>query len=1017
MKLKDPNTRLPSIRELRKISVRISRTDDKGNDMLLGTGTIAFDGVDYYVLTAAHCFRDEAGNDNCQMTDINLTLYDDDDKAVTFKPYDWWKSSVEDDAAWLKIDNPHNGFDFLHDLKLLGTEIDDEACVYGYTEGIQNGYKFIYQMKNLGLWCCNDKITENGAELYDTIKGSSGGGLFIKVDDTIYCMGYVKKVFDKYSKLDNVMMFPIKNFRHNWSGNFINSIEEVIGIPVRVRECNEMKAQYTELWNRLYNEIYNNQDISTTLKLIKDAKKQYPIPKNVRQQEQVVSLLFRKQEDWKNSYQEAFLIALQDRGLWLSLFGPMPKKAGNLEEHDLCKIQEERGVTLLAPPYFEGEPNSYDEDSTTYEKILRAAYSFDFTTMRVLLNSWKANGLWMVRKSFLQNLFGKDEGSIAMLKELYQDFGFDSQDEKFLTATSYNLATADFRNRISYQDFWDKGIEGISDVLLFISGNIDKQKEGIGIYGIHHTQIFGDGDQQSFPESLRLVQTIINTGMVPSMNSIAIISKENWMKTVRHQLAFMPYPIVFYTLTYTDEKLLRRVAQEICYTENERIRAIMPDLMIRLLGNFKHEDLPKNFGQGILYMTKEWYVAVAEEVWYEPFKNNVMQFFCHDIPTENVSHMDALYVNIEEAVKYIMDTSHRKEIMTIVLEVLNKNAYLVNGIIESMMIDDELLKDGEVIGMLVDLVRNHPLKDTCRIIYKVVTSSKIGSILKEQVDNKVYVDAFDFGIEAGVKLGMLSYIFKRSENITRIKQETLKLDMWYCGIKEKRYTDPRPAHLEMFNPDVEWTNEEWEAIKANIYQNIELIHQDRPERDSLQRHFNKQYIDLLSNMKYFVNRMSTHSGSAEVLERVDSVMSGLRGYNNVVEALSSDDYDKVVDGVWYLRDLFVDKGAEYCKTETMLLINKILMQKPVALESCMSLLAAMVYEKPEDMTRMYDGLLVEILKRYCREFDYESLFVSVPAMYKWLRMIARALNERHSDDASVKWWMEDAAAKRFNETN
>ena len=213
-----------------------------------------------------------------------------------------------------------------------------------------------------------------------------------------------------------------------------------------------------------------------------------------------------------------------------------------------------------------------------------------------------------------------------------------------------------------------------------------------------------------------------------------------------------------------------------------------------------------------------------------------------------------------------------------------------------------------------------------------------------------------------------------------------------------------------------WAEEEWGAIKDNMLVNIELMGRERPHRDGFLKHFSKQYIDLLSNMRYFMKKIQEVEGYdvCEVAGKADALIQQLRGYNNVVEMLSSDDHDTVVEGIWFLRDRFVDEGFENCRVELMLLINRVLVQKPIALEQCMSLLAALVEYKPEEMTEEFGGVLFEVVKKYCDDFDYKALFVSVPDMYKWLRRIAMGIAPKYGEEAAVKYWLEDKVVNRFD---
>lgn len=1012
--LKDANIEYPSIEDLKKLSVKLTKFVGDV-EILLGTGTIVFDGSDYYVLTAAHCFRNEDGDDNCELDDVVITMYNGEEPIEITDKKDWWKSSVKEDAAWIKIGDPLNDFDYWKDLRILGKVFEKPACVFGYVSGCDTGRRFEFTRTNTNVWRCGEGVISNGGELADTIMGLSGGGLFVKVDGVIYLMGYVKKTYDDYMKLEDVVMFPMTNYKEIDFGQYlIKQIEDVYGKPVRERECNEEKARYGEIWGELYNSIYDNKKIGTIINKIKKAKTQYPFPKNVQKQEQVISLLLRRNTKWNKSYQEAFLLALQDRGLWLSLYGEMPVTAGKIKEILLAKQQEERSETLALAPYYTNTIVANSGDDAVYEKILRAAFSFDFVSMKKMLKEWDAKGFWLVRRALLLNLFNKEDDSLKRIDAYLKREP--NLDKKFIATVSYNLINGDIFNKRSYKDFWDQGIDSIGELLSYIAGDIDKPKEGLGVYGVHNSLLFGGEDIMSFPESLRLLQTIINTGMVPCMNFISVLSKENWMKAVRHLFHYMPYPIVFYTLTYSDEKLLRRVAQELCYTDDENIRKILPDLLLKLLVTFNNPDRPKFFWQGILYMTKEWYVAVKEEVWYPVFYKNILNYFCNEIHTENISSRDILFLNIIEAISHIKDKTHRSEVLLLLFNTFGKNPYLIGRLIQSLKVDTSLLEQLDVEPLLKNVIENYQLKDTCGVIYHFDSIIKMSEEIQAAIHANVERDDFIFGRNAGVTYSTLSYILQDQNDVNKFKAKILQMNMWDCGVHDRSLTDPNYIHLESFYSEMRWTKEEWEHIRNNMLQNIALIDADRPNLDGMIAHFNKQYIELLSNMKCFSKRISNNEGfcAQDVNEKIEKVLQKLRGYNNVMEALASEDYDKVTDGLWYLRDRFVDEGLDGCKTEIMLLINRVMLQTTTALSNCIVFLAGIVDYKPKEMTKAFGTSLLELLKKYSEDFNYEALFVNVPIVYSSLKSIAKGLSCVYNNETVVKYWNEDESVNRFD---
>ena len=71
----------------------------------------------------------------------------------------------------------------------------------------------------------------------------------------------------------------------------------------------------------------------------------------------------------------------------------------------------------------------------------------------------------------------------------------------------------------------------------------------------------------------------------------------------------------------------------------------------------------------------------------------------------------------------------------------------------------------------------------------------------------------------------------------------------------------------------------------------------------------------------------------------------------------------------------------------------------------------------DEMIEKFDGLLVEILKKYLDEFDYQSLSARVPYVFYWMKVIARTLEPKYEKAGIVRYWLEDPVVNRFNELN
>ena len=74
----------------------------------------------------------------------------------------------------------------------------------------------------------------------------------------------------------------------------------------------------------------------------------------------------------------------------------------------------------------------------------------------------------------------------------------------------------------------------------------------------------------------------------------------------------------------------------------------------------------------------------------------------------------------------------------------------------------------------------------------------------------------------------------------------------------------------------------------------------------------------------------------------------------------------------------------------------------------------MVEHYPEEITKCFGKSLLEVVKKYAVEFDYETLFVEKTSIYKWMRNIAICVATEFDKEEAVKYWLEDEKVNRFN---
>lgn len=1009
--------KLPHYKLLKKVSAKICKKGD-GRE-LLGTGTVVQEGADFYVLTAGHCFRDSQGNQIFKKEDVQVYIHREkglepfDVKDLQLDPY------LAKDSAILKIDNPDNGFDFQQDIKLVADFNEEKSRAYGYIHIYPDGGKFDFEVIGDNHWRCIDKVSESGQNATKILKGLSGAGLFVEKDNTLYCIGYIKSTYDELGTMDDVVVYSMSNFNLPVSDNQIEvrSMQDIVGQPERAKNCNEDRMVYVQLWNKLYDAIFADEDVTDIIAEIRAQRLQYAVPKTVRRQEQLEMLLLRKRTPWQDSHKEAFLLALEDRGIWPSLYGQLPPYADGIRALPLTQKLERRGYTLMGVPSTEYYALDGNDDETQYERILRAAYTFEFEMMQKLLNEWHPKGFMIARKAWMESMFGEANDSKAALEAYISNREGKSLDRLFYATTMYNLAFAKWGKKISYKQFWDEGIDGISEVLNSIAANVDHQKDAIFIYGIHYLPIFGGEDNTSNPEALRVLQTIINAGVTTSLRSTYLLAKEDWLKVALHLLQMMPYPIVFYTLMYGDDKVSRRIGQEMAYmSEDTYLHKNLPEMMRRMLMSINHPATLSNLRFGLYYLSQELYVALPDKEWINEFFGSVLAKFCTLEYLDDLSYRDPLFLHVKEGISNLRTTAYKADVVGLLVKNFALNPILISLLFsDALRIDKELWGILEIRKQLQGLIAKQPLKYTHEIINRLVENDLMDEDLIKIVDDKVKIDALDFGIEAGAALGELSWAVSAPDAVARVKQETLKLDIWNCGIEGNSMTDPRPIQLHCYNNEIlNWTPGELSVIFDNLEKNLSLMQQAQ-ERRMTQHHFDRLHIILLMGMRDFIKKEGSYDkGKCEdLLSAVERMLEQKRGFAHPYTAISSSDYETVVEGAWMLSTLIEENGIESYHSCVELLISRVLLQQKEALETCLSMLSGIVMKHPDYMAKHFYSQIIEILKKYS-EVDYRRLEVALPQIHLYMHKIAENISKVYKKGTPIDYWLNDPEANRFN---
>lgn len=1010
----------PDIDTLQALSVKINCINENEEIIEHGTGTLFANNGSYYVVTAAHCILNNTTKSFYDKRYIQISLPHICKTLIEVNEILEFNSDDDADFALLSvkldIDSFPISFDYENDIQFIDKdEFCTNTCFYGYTSSEPTGRMFRARMVSTNTYEVEENaISATGADFSRVMKGSSGSGIFVEYENRIFCLGYVKSRMTETDRLNDIKIRRIPSDINNKFSHpvLLHSIQQKQALEASLTPQSHIEIEYINKWKELNSALSKNEDLAGILNDISELKNHYPYVKSVIYQEQITNIILRSKNEWNACERRAFIYALRDRGLWPALFGELPQ-AG-----DFNNIPEYKNIMFRASTFacgFTDDANIPDKntDEGMYELVLCKAFKFEFDKMFELVNAWNPNGIWAVKKALLVHLFRKDEGTLDSVKTFIENKA-NSGSERFVATLIYNIASQQFPQPYKYTEFWECGVEEPSEIISYIAERIDKTKIQPQIFGTHSTQIFGSTDSTSFPESIRLLQYLANTGLTTKFGIYSIVNIEHWMKVFRHLIHFIPYPTVYYTLQYAEEKTVRWAGQMIAYSEDDFLTSVRPNLLNALLGALRMKCTPRNLYASIYYITQELYASVEESAWYDEFKESVLYYFVVEIDAANVSMSDAIYKNLFSAIQCVKNIERRREIFIQLANKMSQNPYLISRLLcNALLVDKELATFPEVGECLSNIINQIPIAQSYHILYEFNRVNTLTPEQRELIDRKILAEKLSFSKSDYIALVNLSYLALSSESMSKVKHIVLSGDIWNCGITDSCYTAPMPSHIELFDDKVIWSEEEWRHIRLNMENNIELIENRRIKGES-SNFFNSMYLHLLSDMKLFMIQMQKTNGFyvEDILYRVNTLVEQISGYKNLIEALSSSDYNEVNVALDLLNVQLRTNDFNKHIAEINIIINKVVLKQSANIDNCINFIAFLMRKYSVVMKKHFGDLLLCLLKNFI-DYDFENMNFHVPSVNHKLSLIAHYMKPEFEDYIQIKYWTSDEVVNRF----
>ena len=1006
---------VPHFNKIKKVSPRIEYFDGK-EWHLAGSGILFKGNGQYYVITAAHCIGKDVES---YVSEANLRIVLGKDYKVT--KVIKYESSSEIDFAMMSVDfvkDDCNEFDYENGLRFIGCDIDThgtDIVISGHDKTHLTGH-------NLTGHCCaektyrlNDHYTADSKDL-GVIHGFSGGGVFTEKDSVLYCMGYVKNIKTKQQDLDDIEIryIPDLGFSDLWMAAMPNDFE-----PVSESYGNNKPQQdYYKAWNNLYDflsgESANDAKYSELLQKVEDAKQLYPRPKSIGIQDSVERLLFydhsnfpgrdvhgNEPKAWTENDKRTLILAMRDMGVWPSLYALRHPGLVDLNKKEYAQKMLQRASTITADCSIERFEPDISTDEGRYELIMRSAFNLDFTRMKKLVDEWQPSDAWLPKKVMLESLWYSPSEDIALsadlakLKRTIESDAYNNEN-KFIACVIYNCCKRVFPNEIKYEEFHVAGINSPEEVISYIAGRIDRVKTAPIPYGIYTDTLYESVGTDSFPESLRIIQYLIDTGLLASSGMGDIVNVEIWMKVFRHLFHNFPGALVFYTLTYAQNKLSTLCGQHMAFTTDSEFVEWRKDLLNRILKAIDCDETPGRFYQGLYQMAMELFPVIAPDAWFESFNHAVTKILS-TVEIERLTVRNSITQFIGEGILHLTDNTQKKEILSLINGYFDKNPLSLSYLLSwSLTFDNDLVKDDEVNTVLKEMIEKYPLSKTYSLLRRIDSSGHLTPELKRAIESKLNDEGFEFAKDNLDALVLLSGLVCEDANILALKKvilESWNQNYWDCGISGNTFSSKGFLPLDEMNERIIYDDGELKAIMDNMRTNIEII-RNVPNNNLFDSHISHHVAELLLSMKTFINKSKIRPrvDHDTLNKEIDNLILATFKKDSIIGLLSSGNFYDVKNAIHLLYQLIDADNIGKFKNEINFLIHMGIMKVKDAIELSINFISYLIKEYPQHMVSEF-GESLKILVRNYFDFDYEELHVHALNVRKNLAVIESIITE------------------------
>lgn len=778
---------------------------------------------------------------------------------------------------------------------------------------------------------------------------------------------------------------------------------------------NSEQASYRQFWIDASDKLDNKEPISEVLDRIVLVSPENRLCKIVYPQERIISHFERmKQVKFTAPEAELFSLAVKETGKLPVFF------ENNILENEVLQECTNWAELCLRENTINGDfsPIEGDSDFAKYENIIRLLFSLDFSKAKVELEKWKPTDYRIQNHSMLLSLYKELLDSARSEIAAYIESENIPTREKLYASYVGNYISGEWLNRpYDCRQYYDRGYDGQGDLQAFILHEITPKPEKPNTLGWIGTSYKFGAQNSHIKKCLKYILFLLESGLLPNYYGTYFLAIQDWYVIVHNLLRYFPYPCFFYSCTYGDKNVLRRIGQEFAYCKD--LLEENKTLLIKSLEALSNPDTPQLFRTGLSIISARLYMAVDEDIWFESYKKNVADVFFAD--AANGSNDENLLENFKMGVGALKNEDHSFYIFKNILCHFNEAPETFCSIISLNLELSQLgnTYNQEINELLLGTINNSDSVRILEFVYSIKSEICISESVQVAITRRIdEIPEDKLPTNPFILMYMLLLLEGINKSQERIRRKFLKTDMWHCGLMEdgKEFSDPKYIRMNLIGSDFDWTDEEFAHIQANLDLNISRF---KPFQDKMRDNpfLRSGRIQYLYDVKQYIESLSEER--KDILKQTYNIVQDLlsdasNGYSFENELLSDQSAD-ISNAIKLLENDIRSFGLKDYLDDFNLLIDRAMLMQVSAMKTNLGAIHHIVYHRYDELKEY--GLLNRIhsmLKIYRTKIDsFEKRNIDIYWVFNYFHGIARQFEKNGISDEITEFWLTDNWVLRF----